>query len=72
MSEKAALEAITIQPAKVLGVDDRVGSIEVGKDADLVLWNGHPFSGMSKPDWVMVDGVLNRVDEQVRLTSWED
>lgn len=72
LSEKAALEAITIQPAKVLGVDDRVGSIEVGKDADLVLWNGHPFSGMSKPEWVMVDGALNRVDEQVRLTSWED
>ena len=72
LSEKAALEAITIQPATVLGEDNRVGSIEVGKDADLVLWNGHPFSGMSKPDWVMVDGVLNRVDEQVRLTSWED
>ncbi|MBM7553831.1 amidohydrolase [Thalassobacillus pellis] len=53
-----ALEGITILPAKNLGVDDRVGSIEVGKDADLVLWNGHPFEFMSKPIWTMINGKI--------------
>ncbi|WP_085505586.1 amidohydrolase [Thalassobacillus devorans] len=53
---ETALEGITITPARNLGVDHRVGSIERGKDADLVLWNGHPFEYMSKPLWTMVNG----------------
>ncbi|GGF23268.1 imidazolonepropionase [Halobacillus andaensis] len=53
-----ALRGITITPAKNLGVDDRVGSIEKGKDADLVLWNGHPFEFMSTPLWTMIDGEI--------------
>lgn len=56
-----ALEAVTIQPARMLGVEDRVGSVEVGKDADLVLWNGTPFEPSSRIVGVIVDGVL-RVD----------
>lgn len=56
LSEDAALEAITINPAKNLGVENRVGSIEVGKDADLVLWSHHPFNYMAKPTLTMVDG----------------
>ncbi|WP_345242952.1 amidohydrolase [Pontibacillus salipaludis] len=58
LSPQKALEAITILPARNLGVDDRVGSIEVGKDADLVLWNGHPFDFMAKPIWTMIDGKI--------------
>ncbi|MYL35275.1 amidohydrolase family protein [Pontibacillus yanchengensis] len=53
-----ALEGITILPARNLGVEDRLGSIEVGKDADLVLWNGHPFEFMSKPSWTMINGKI--------------
>ncbi|WP_093046554.1 amidohydrolase [Thalassobacillus cyri] len=53
-----ALQGITIIPARNLGVEDRVGSIESGKDADLVLWDGHPFEFMSKPLWTMVNGEI--------------
>ncbi|ARI78277.1 amidohydrolase [Halobacillus mangrovi] len=58
MEIEDALRGITIIPAKNLGVDDRVGSIEKGKDADLVLWSGHPFEFMSKPIWTMIDGKM--------------
>ena len=55
----AALEAVTIAPARMVGVDDRVGSIEVGKDADIVLWSGvTPFEPTSRVIGVLVDGVL--------------
>jgi imidazolonepropionase-like amidohydrolase len=54
----AALAAVTINPARMLGVDDRVGSIEVGKDADLVLWSGTPFEPTSAIIGVVLDGVL--------------
>jgi imidazolonepropionase-like amidohydrolase len=53
-----ALEAVTINPARMLGVEDRVGSLEVGKDADLVLWNGPPFEPSSRVIGVVLDGVL--------------
>jgi imidazolonepropionase-like amidohydrolase len=55
---EAALAAVTINPARMLGVDDRVGSIETGKDADLVLWNGPPFEPSSRVIGVLLDGVL--------------
>ena len=42
MSEEEAWKLVTINPAKLLHLDDRIGSIKVGKDADLVLWNDHP------------------------------
>lgn len=53
-----ALEAVTITPARLLGVDDRVGSVEVGKDADLALWNGTPFEPTSRVVGVVLDGEL--------------
>ena len=53
-----ALKAITINPAKHIGVDHRVGSIEVGKDADLVLTNGSPFSIETIVQKVLIDGNL--------------
>jgi imidazolonepropionase-like amidohydrolase len=53
-----ALAAVTIVPARMLGVDDRVGSLDVGKDADLVLWSGEPFQPASRVVGVLLDGVL--------------
>jgi len=58
LNEKTALEGITINPARNLKVDHRVGSIEVGKDADLVLWSGHPFHFLSKPELTMISGEI--------------
>jgi len=56
LSEQKALEGITLLPAKNLGIHDRLGSIETGKDADLVLWSHHPFHYQSKPKWTMING----------------
>jgi imidazolonepropionase-like amidohydrolase len=56
LSETEALAMVTINPAKQLGIDDKVGSIEVGKSADLVLFDKHPLSGYSKPLKVWIDG----------------
>jgi imidazolonepropionase-like amidohydrolase len=55
-TEEEALKMITLNAAWIVGVDDRVGSIDVGKDADLVIWNGYPLSTFSVPDKVMIDG----------------
>ncbi len=48
LPEEAALRAMTLSPAEILGVDHRVGSLEVGKDADFVIWSGHPFKTRSR------------------------
>jgi imidazolonepropionase-like amidohydrolase len=53
---EVALEAITITPAKILGVADRVGSIEVGKDADLRILDGNPLELRTKVKMVLIDG----------------
>ena len=58
LTRDQALRAVTITPAQFLGIQDRVGSVEVGKDADLVLWNGAPFEATSRPVGVMVGGQL--------------
>ncbi|MDP2187548.1 MAG: amidohydrolase family protein [Sphingobacteriaceae bacterium] len=57
MSEEEALKMVTINPAKALRADAFTGSIKVGKQADLVLWNAHPLSMYSKPVLTLVDGV---------------
>ena len=57
MDPFAALKAITIHPAEHIGVADRVGSIQVGKDADLVLTDGCPFEVMTRVKAVYIDGV---------------
>lgn len=54
--EQDALQMITLNPAKQLGIDKRTGSIEVGKDADIVIWNAHPFSVYSRPEITMIEG----------------
>jgi len=53
-----AIQWITLNPAKALGIADKAGSLEVGKMADLVIWDGNPFSVYTKTEKVFVDGVL--------------
>jgi imidazolonepropionase-like amidohydrolase len=54
---EAALAAITINPARIWGIADRAGSIEVGKDADVVIWNGDPLETTSYPTTILIAGV---------------
>ena len=56
LTEEQALKLVTLNPAIQLGIQDRVGSIEVGKDADIAIWNGHPFSVYSRVDTTFIDG----------------
>ncbi len=56
MTEDQALAMVTINPAKQLGIDDKVGSIEVGKSGDLVLYDKHPLSNYSRVLKVWIDG----------------
>ncbi|MBC5992650.1 amidohydrolase family protein [Pontibacter cellulosilyticus] len=69
VSEEDALKMVTLNPAKLLHLDDRMGSIKAGKDADVVLWNDNPLSIYAKPLKTFVDGIayydLER-DEQMR------
>jgi len=55
-TEEEALKMLTLNPAWIVGVDDRVGSIDVGKDADLVIWDGYPLSSYGVPEKVLIDG----------------
>ena len=57
VSEEQAFAMVTINPAKQLKIDNRVGSIEVGKDADLVVWNNHPLSTAAIVERTYVDGI---------------
>ena len=58
ISEEDALKFVTLNPAKLLHIDDRVGSIKVGKDADLVLWTDHPLSIYSKAEKTIIEGAV--------------
>jgi imidazolonepropionase-like amidohydrolase len=58
VSEDEAIKWITINPAWQLGLDDKIGSLAAGKNADIVLWSGDPFSVYSKPEKVWIDGAL--------------
>jgi imidazolonepropionase-like amidohydrolase len=58
LTEEEALRLCTINPAKQLRLDHRIGSIEVGKDADLAIWTGHPFSSYSRVDSTFVEGEM--------------
>jgi imidazolonepropionase-like amidohydrolase len=54
--EEDALKMVTFNPAKQLGISNRTGSIEEKKDADIVIWSGHPFSGFSIAEMTMIEG----------------
>jgi imidazolonepropionase-like amidohydrolase len=56
LDRENALRALTINPARIAGIDDRLGSIEPGKDADLVIWSGDPLDVLSRAVRVFVDG----------------
>ena len=64
VSEEDALKFVTLNPAKLLHIDNRVGSLKVGKDADVVLWTDHPLSIYAKAEKTIIEGVtyfdLNR------------
>ena len=65
LNELEGLRAVTIYAAKACGIDNRVGSIEVGKDADIVIWSKHPLDIMCEADIVMLNGKVekNRLNE---------
>ena len=56
LDRETALQALTINPARIVGIDDRLGSIEVGKDADLVIWSGDPLDVRSRVERALVGG----------------
>lgn len=66
-SEKTALDSITIVPARMLGLDDRIGSIEVGKDADILILNGNPLDYRTYVETALVNGrvAYNRAKDKV-------
>jgi len=71
LSDDEALALVTINPAKQLKIDSRVGSLEAGKDADVVIWNRHPLSTYAIVDRVYIDGqqYYDRLAEERRLTD---
>ena len=58
LTDDEALSLITINPAKQLGIENRVGSLEVGKDGDVVIFKGHPLSVYGVPMYTLIDGVV--------------
>lgn len=87
LTEQECLAMITINPAKQLGIENRVGSIEVGKEADLAIFDAHPLSIYAKPVMTIVDGVVRfdaaadpddmrlKVDPEERIDAvmiWEE
>ena len=58
LTDEEALSLITINPAKQLGIENRVGSLEVGKDGDVVIFKGHPLSVYAVPMYTVIDGVV--------------
>jgi len=58
LTEDDALKMITLNPAMQLGIENRVGSIETGKDADLVIFTGHPLSSYARVDMTFIEGQI--------------
>jgi imidazolonepropionase-like amidohydrolase len=73
VTREAALRWITANPAWVLGIDGRVGTLEPGKDADLVLWSGDPFSVYTRADRVWIEGrpVFDRANPGLPRSDFE-
>ena len=69
VSEEDALKMVTLNPAKMLHVDDKVGSLKVGKDGDVVVWSDNPISIYAKSLYTIVDGTIyfdRQKDEQMQ------
>lgn len=58
VSQEEALKFVTLNPAKMLKIDDRVGSLKPGKDADLVIWSDNPLSVSAKVETTIIDGII--------------
>lgn len=73
LTDDEALAMVTINPAKQLRIDNKVGSLEVGKDADIVIWTAHPLSSFAVADRVYIDGQLyhDREADARRITELE-
>lgn len=56
LAEETALKAITLNPAEILGISERVGSLEAGKDADIAVFDRHPLDVQAQTTWVLIDG----------------
>ena len=71
LTEEEALKFVTLNPAIQLGIEDRVGSLEVGKDADFVIWNDHPLSTFASADQTWVDGIkrFDKTDHEKKVQS---
>ena len=71
LTEDEAFALVTINPAKQLRIDNRVGSLEAGKDADIAVWTHHPLSSYAIADRVYIDGIqyYDRKDEDRRLSE---
>ena len=68
VSEEDAWKFVTLNPAKLLHIDDRVGSIKAGKDADIVVWSDHPMSIYAKAEQTFIDGIrfFDRNEDQAK------
>ena len=75
VSEEDAWKFVTLNPAKLMHIDDQVGSVKVGKSADLVLWNDHPMSIYAVAEKTMIEGIfyydLDRATAQIEIIQQE-
>ena len=69
ISPDDAIKWFTVNAAWTLGLEDRIGTLEAGKNADLVLWSGNPFSVYTRTERVWIDGAL-RYDRQAPDRQW--
>lgn len=75
MSEVEALKMVTLNPAKLLHLDDRMGSLKVGKDADLVIWTDHPLSIEAKAEKTIIEGKIlfdQHRDQEMRKINQQE
>lgn len=72
MTEENAWKMVTLNPAKLLHLDDRMGSLKEGKDADIVVWSDHPLSINAKVEQTIVDGLIlfdHTRDQELRMKN---
>ncbi|WP_443028690.1 amidohydrolase family protein [Sphingopyxis sp. Root214] len=67
LDRRAALAAITINPARIFGLSDRIGSLDPGKDGDVVVWDGDPLDTLARPVRVLIRGI----DQPMRSRATE-